>query len=104
MNAAQNSVVREIWVNAWSAAMITISGFNENDGKNVLSRGRVSIQTSKDPVGAPIFYRDVPLMPSETEKGIIKPLIDSLAGVCSGAGGLATVWQTWGPAIVRFFE
>ncbi len=30
--------------------------------------------TSKDPVGAPIFYRDVPLMPSETEKGIIKPL------------------------------
>ena len=27
-----------------------------------------------DPVGAPIFYRDVPLMPSETEKGIIKPL------------------------------
>ena len=32
------------------------------------------IQTSKDPVGAPIFYRDVPLMPSETEKGVIKPL------------------------------
>ena len=30
--------------------------------------------TSADPVGAPIFYRDVPLMPSETEKGVIKPL------------------------------
>ena len=25
-------------------------------------------------MGAPIFYRDVPLMPSETEKGVIKPL------------------------------
>ena len=34
----------------------------------------MTIRTSKDPVGAPIFYRDVPLMPSETEKGIIKPL------------------------------
>ena len=38
------------------------------------SQGKVSIRTSTDPVGAPIFYRDVPLMPSETEKGIIKPL------------------------------
>ena len=26
------------------------------------------------PVAAPIFYRDVPLMPTETEKGVIKPL------------------------------
>jgi hypothetical protein len=25
-------------------------------------------------MGAPIFYRDVPLMPSEVEKGVIKPL------------------------------
>jgi tetratricopeptide (TPR) repeat protein len=39
-----------------------------------VSRGWVSVRTSKDPVGAPIFYRDVPLMPSATEKGIIKPL------------------------------
>jgi hypothetical protein len=28
----------------------------------------------RDPVGAPIFYRDVPLMPAETEKGVIEPL------------------------------
>jgi tetratricopeptide (TPR) repeat protein len=34
----------------------------------------VTIQTSKDPVGAPIFYRDVPLMPEETQKGVIQPL------------------------------
>ena len=31
-----------------------------------------------DPVGAPIFYRDVPLMPSEGEKGVIKPLDQKL--------------------------
>jgi Flp pilus assembly protein TadD len=39
-----------------------------------VSRASVRIQTSKDPVGAPIFYRDVPLMPVETETGVIKPL------------------------------
>jgi tetratricopeptide (TPR) repeat protein len=39
-----------------------------------VSKASVRIQTSTDPVGAPIFYRDVPLMPSETEPGIIKPL------------------------------
>jgi Flp pilus assembly protein TadD len=43
-------------------------------GADRLSTGEVSIRTSADPVGAPIFYRDVPLMPAETEKGIIKPL------------------------------
>jgi Flp pilus assembly protein TadD len=48
------------------AATVTISGAG--------SRGRVTITTSKDPVGAPVFYRDVPLMPSEVEKGVIKPL------------------------------
>jgi len=37
----------------------------------------VRIETSRDAVGAPIFYRDVPLMPSELEKGVIKPLADS---------------------------
>ncbi len=56
------------------AAVLTISGFNENDSKPPLSRGQASIRTSQDAVGAPIFYRDVPLMPSETEKGVIKPL------------------------------
>jgi tetratricopeptide (TPR) repeat protein len=58
-------------------AKLTIIGFSENDPKLARSRGSVAIQTSKDPVGAPIFYRDVPLMPSETEKGIIKPLATS---------------------------
>lgn len=48
-------------------ATVTITG-------STGSRGLVRIQTSKDPVGAPIFYRDVPLMPSEVAKGVIKPL------------------------------
>src|SRR5581483_2014511 len=51
-------------------ATVTITGFADQEA---VSRGQVTIQTSKDPVGAPIFYRDVPLMPSEGENGIIKP-------------------------------
>ncbi len=53
------------------AATVTFIGLER--GKPV-SRGQVSITTSKDPVGAPIFYRDVPLMPSELKPGEIKPL------------------------------
>ena len=36
--------------------------------ENPRGRARVTIYISKDPVGAPIFYRDVPLMPEEAEK------------------------------------
>jgi tetratricopeptide (TPR) repeat protein len=53
------------------AATLTITGIGQS---GPVSRGQVRIRTSADPVGAPIFYRDVPLMPSATEKGIIKPL------------------------------
>ena len=59
------------------AAVVTFSGFSRQDVRHAVSSGRVTILTSRDPVGAPIFYRDVPLMPSETEKGIIKPLAPS---------------------------
>jgi Flp pilus assembly protein TadD len=55
-------------------ATIVITGHRQGDSKKIFSRGQVSIQTSNDSVGAPIFYRDVPLMPSENEKGVIKPL------------------------------
>jgi hypothetical protein len=54
---------------------VSISGVNETGV--AVSLGEVKIRTSKDPLGAPIFYRDVPLMPSQTEKGIIKPLADN---------------------------
>ncbi len=55
-------------------ATVTITGLRDKNPDHAVSRGQVTIQTSKDPVGAPIFYRDVPLMPSELEKGVIKPL------------------------------
>ena len=54
-------------------AVVAITGLSQGSGTPV-SQGRVSIQVSQDPVGAPIFYRDVPLMPSEVERGLIKPL------------------------------
>jgi len=40
----------------------------------VVSSGNTTFGTSTDPVGAPIFYRDVPLMPSQTKEGFVQPL------------------------------
>jgi len=34
-------------------ATVTISGFGEKDSRQAVSRGRVALKTSKDPVGAP---------------------------------------------------
>lgn len=58
-------------------ATITITGIAAAQPEVALSRGEVSIETSLDPVGAPIFYRDVPLIPSKSETGVIKPLAQS---------------------------
>jgi tetratricopeptide (TPR) repeat protein len=55
-------------------ARVTITGLRGGGASRPVSQGQVSIVTSTDPVGAPVFYRDVPLMPSELEKGVIKPL------------------------------
>jgi tetratricopeptide (TPR) repeat protein len=55
-------------------AIVTISSHRDSNLSQAVASTEVTIQTSTDPVGAPIFYRDVPLMPSETEKGVIKPL------------------------------
>ena len=52
-------------------ATVTFTGLTNG---RVSSRGQVRISTSRDPVGAPIFFRDVPLMPAELEKGVIRPL------------------------------
>lgn len=62
------------------AATITISGFRDENATGAVSRGQVIIETSKDPVGAPLFYRDVPLLAvlEKGERGVIKPLPDSL--------------------------
>jgi tetratricopeptide (TPR) repeat protein len=59
------------------AMTISIRGFAAADSVTPVSAATVQISVSEDPVGAPIFYRDVPLMPSETEKGFIKPLATS---------------------------
>jgi tetratricopeptide (TPR) repeat protein len=56
------------------AAVVAIGGFSDQDAQHAVSSGRATISTSKDPVGAPIFYRDVPLMPSENNTGVIRPL------------------------------
>jgi tetratricopeptide (TPR) repeat protein len=56
------------------AATVTISGLTAANANQPVSRGNMQLHTSADPVGAPIFYRDVPLMPSQTQTGVIKPL------------------------------
>jgi tetratricopeptide (TPR) repeat protein len=55
-------------------ATVTVSGFVSGNSREPVSLGVMRLQTAAEPVGAPIFYRDVPLMPSEVEKGVIKPL------------------------------
>jgi Flp pilus assembly protein TadD len=58
-----------------SPATVAITGFADDSSKLPASGGRVTISTSRDPVGAPVFYRDVPLMTvPNPEKGSIQPL------------------------------
>jgi tetratricopeptide (TPR) repeat protein len=52
-------------------ATVTITGYRDQTAVSVAS---ISITTSTDPVGAPIFYRDVPLMPGEGANGTVQPL------------------------------
>ena len=63
-------------------ATIIISGYASQKEVHPLSQAQATIHTSKDPVAAPIFFRDVPLITptSENIKGgvVIKPLPDSL--------------------------
>jgi len=57
--------------------MVAIRGIEKENASAVVSQGSMNIHISADPVAAPIFYRDVPLMPSDSEKGFIKPLATS---------------------------
>ena len=64
-----------------SPATVTIAGYASQKDREPLSQAEAKIQTSRDPVGAPIFYRDVPLIPPDletTQRGVIKPLPDSV--------------------------
>jgi WD40-like Beta Propeller Repeat len=56
-------------------ATVTITGYR--DGQVAYSQARMAFGTSKDEVGAPIFYRDVPLMPSAGVGGAVAPLAQS---------------------------
>jgi tetratricopeptide (TPR) repeat protein len=53
-------------------AILTITGYDS--AHQVSSQSRITLATSIDPVGAPIFYRDVPLMPSQGANGTVQPL------------------------------
>jgi tetratricopeptide (TPR) repeat protein len=55
-------------------ASVTISGRRPGAAPEPLSQGVVTIRTSADRVGAPVFYRDVPLIPFEGAHGVISPL------------------------------
>ncbi|MFZ0960544.1 MAG: tetratricopeptide repeat protein [Terriglobia bacterium] len=56
-------------------ALVTITGLPDDGSTQAVSRGEVSIETSSDPVGAPIFFRDVPLFGfSDAKKGLIAPV------------------------------
>src|ERR1035437_7099902 len=56
-------------------ATITISGYRGDTA--AVSRSQIAITTSPDPVVAPIFYRDVPLMPTRGVDGVVQPLAPS---------------------------
>jgi len=58
-----------------SPATIRIEGFAIQGAGKPVSAGSVTLTTSTDPVGAPVFYRDVPLMISPpSANGTIQPL------------------------------
>ncbi len=57
---------------AHKPATITITGYR--DGNVASSQSHITFTTSMDEVSAPIFYRDVPLMPSSSNGGAVAPL------------------------------
>ncbi len=60
-----------------SEISLTIFGINKNKPKEILSQANVTFMFSKDSVIAPIFYRDVPIMPAKNESGRVQPLPQS---------------------------
>ena len=60
-------------------ALVTITGFPDEGSPQAMSRGEVRIETSSDPVGAPIFFRDVPMvLARDAKKGVIAPVPEAL--------------------------
>jgi Flp pilus assembly protein TadD len=65
-------------ISTGKAAVVTITGHSGGPLRHAVSRGQVTLRVSTDPVGAPVLYRDVPLRPSQGERGLIKPLDQKL--------------------------
>ena len=59
------------------AVTVAIHGLSAASANQEVSHGQMELRVSADSVNAPIFFRDVPLMPSDAEKGFIKPLAAS---------------------------
>jgi tetratricopeptide (TPR) repeat protein len=54
---------------------VRLLGYEDEKTKKPVSSGQITLRVSGDPVGAPVFYRDVPLIPfPEGERGVIAPL------------------------------
>ena len=63
------------------SATISITGYRTQKEDHPLFHAESTFLTSKDPVGAPLFFRDVPLIPADlstAQRGVIKPLPDSV--------------------------
>ena len=86
-------------------AIVTILGLSETRAAGggspprVVSQGSVRLKTSKDPVGAPIFYRDVPVMPVPTTEGVIRPLAASAVAMIKWR--LRDISSPSAPAVMR---
>jgi hypothetical protein len=60
---------------AFAAGHGALLGYEDEKSKKPVSSGETTCSISRDPVGAPVFYRDVPLIPvPEGERGVIAPL------------------------------
>ncbi|MGA2577243.1 MAG: tetratricopeptide repeat protein [Bryobacteraceae bacterium] len=54
---------------------IRLLGYEDEEAKQPVSSGQTTLSVSRDPVGAPVFYRDVPLISVPVgEHGVIQPL------------------------------
>lgn len=58
-------------------AVLRIAASSQDPVNSEATEAQIRFTTSKDPVGAPIFYRDVPLMPSAGQDGVVQPLASS---------------------------
>ncbi len=52
---------RKLWESIKTSSLTTPANFTVTEVKNEKNRSTVTFSTSKDPVGAPLFYREVPL-------------------------------------------